>query len=127
TWQIRNPSRNVVATANESDVVKARATKKFDGTATVSSPALWSPESPDLYTLVTTVERDGQVVDRVETEFGIRTFAFDPDKGFFLNGKPYVIKGTCNHQDHAGVGSALPDRLQYFRVERLKEFGCNAI
>ena len=68
-----------------------------------------------------------KVVDREETEFGIRTVAFDPDKGFLLNGKPYELKGTCNHQDMAGVGAALPDRLQYFRVEKLKEMGCNAI
>ena len=67
------------------------------------------------------------VVDRKETEFGIRTVAFDPNKGFLLNGKPYELKGTCNHQDMAGVGAALPDRLQYFRVEKLKEMGCNAI
>jgi beta-galactosidase len=87
---------------------------------------LWSPESPKLYQLVTTVEVDGGVVDRTETEFGIRTVGFDAAKGFLLNGQPYVIKGTCNHQDHAGVGVALPDRLQYFRVARLKEMGCNA-
>src|SRR5204863_2162167 len=64
--------------------------------------------------------------DRKETEFGLRTFAFDPNTGFFLNGKRCAIKGTCNHQDHAGVGSALPDALQYFRIARLKEMGCNA-
>ncbi|MGA9778278.1 MAG: sugar-binding domain-containing protein [Verrucomicrobiia bacterium] len=92
-----------------------------------NAPILWSPESPNLYKLITTVEVDGKVVDRKETEFGIRTVAFDPDKGFLLNGKPYELKGTCNHQDHAGVGAALPDALQYFRVEKLKEMGCNAI
>jgi len=69
---------------------------------------------------------DGKVVDRQETEFGIRTVAFDKDKGFLLNGKPYVLKGTCNHQDHAGVGAALPDALQYFRIAKLKEMGINA-
>ncbi|HUD83812.1 MAG TPA: beta-galactosidase GalA [Candidatus Saccharimonadales bacterium] len=95
--------------------------------ATVASPALWSPETPRLYKLVTTVRSGGELVDRTETEFGIRTVAFDPDKGFLLNGNPYEIKGTCNHQDHAGVGSALPDALQYFRVSRLKEMGDNAI
>jgi len=93
----------------------------------LSSPVLWSPESPNLYKLVTTVESGGQIVDRKETEFGIRTVAFDAEKGFLLNGKPYVIKGTCNHQDHAGVGAAMPDALQYFRVKKLKEMGCNAI
>ena len=87
---------------------------------------LWSPETPTLYKLVTTVEADGKIVDRKETEFGIRTVAFDKDKGFLLNGKPYVLKGTCNHQDMPGVGAALPDALQYFRIARLKELGCNA-
>ncbi len=67
------------------------------------------------------------MVDQKETEFGIRTFAFDPTNGFLLNGKHYELQGTCNHQDMAGVGVALPDALQYFRVARLKEFGCNAI
>jgi len=90
------------------------------------NPILWSPENPKLYKLVTTVEVDGKIVDRKETEFGIRTVAFDKDKGFLLNGKPYVLKGTCNHQDMAGVGAALPDRLQYFRVAKLKEIGINA-
>ena len=65
----------------------------------------------------------GQTVDRVETQFGIRTVAFDAAKGFILNGKPYLLKGTCNHQDHAGVGAALPDRLQYFRIARFPEYG----
>src|ERR1035438_5993034 len=60
---------------------------------------LWSPESPKLYKLVTTVEVDGKVVDRKETEFGIRTVAFDKDQGFLLNGRHYELYGTCNHQD----------------------------
>ena len=90
-------------------------------------PELWSPESPKLYKLVTSFSVDGKVVDRKETEFGIRTVGFDAEKGFMLNGQPYVLKGTCNHQDMAGVGAALPDALQSFRVAKLKEFGCNAI
>jgi beta-galactosidase len=101
--------------------------QELSQSAKVASPALWSPDAPRLYKLVTTVRSEGEVVDRTETEFGIRTVAFDPDKGFLLNGKPYEIKGTCNHQDHAGLGSALPDRLQSFRVSRLKEMGDNAI
>ncbi|MFO1478116.1 MAG: beta-galactosidase GalA [Verrucomicrobiota bacterium] len=100
--------------------------EQVEQTATVSSPILWSPETPRLYTLVTTVEAGGAVVDRTRTRFGLRTVGFDVEKGFLLNGKPYELKGTCNHQDHAGVGVALPDRLQYFRVARLKEMGCNA-
>ena len=89
--------------------------------------ALWSPESPNLYKLITTIESGGKIMDRFETEFGLRTIAFDSDRGLLLNGRPYVIQGTCNHQDHAGVGTAIPDALQYFRVRKLKELGCNAI
>jgi beta-galactosidase len=92
----------------------------------IAPPELWSPESPKLYKLVTTVEVDGKIVDRKETEFGIRTVAFDKDKGFLLNGQPYAIQGTCNHQDMAGVGAALPDALQSFRIAKLKEMGDNA-
>ena len=93
----------------------------------LSTPVLWSPESPKLYKLITTVSVDGKVVDQTATPFGIRTVAFDPNQGFLLNGKHYEIYGTCNHQDHAGIGAAIPDALQEFRVKKLKEFGCNAI
>lgn len=92
----------------------------------VKNPKLWSPESPHLYRLVTTVRKGALTVDRCETPFGIRTIRFDPDRGLFLNDKPVKIKGVCCHQDHAGVGAALPDRIQYYRIQKLKEMGCNA-
>jgi beta-galactosidase len=96
-------------------------------TFTLQSPHLWSPETPYLYTLVTTVKgSDGAVADRLETPFGVRTVRFDPNEGVFLNGKHVEIQGTCNHQDHAGVGSAIPDALQYWRIAKLKEMGANA-
>ncbi len=90
-------------------------------------PRLWSLEDPYLFKVVTTVKSGDTVVDRVETAFGIRTIEFDAEQGFLLTGHRVEIKGTCNHQDHAGIGAALPDRMQYYRVERLKEMGCNAI
>jgi hypothetical protein len=75
---------------------------------------LWSLEQPNLYKFVTEVESGGIVTDRYETPFGIRSIQFDPANGLFLNGKPVTVKGTCNHQDHAGLGvagrrSAFPD------------------
>lgn len=93
----------------------------------VKRPALWSLEERNLYKLVTEVEANGEIVDRYETPFGIRTVAFDAQKGFFLNGKPVKLKGTCNHQDHAGIGAALPDAVQYYRIRKLQEMGCNSI
>jgi len=120
------PDGKTVARAQRSVTVAAGAALDVQQRTRVAAPALWSPEAPRLYRLVTSVTSAGKLTDRLETTFGIRTIAFDADKGFLLNGKPYVIKGTCNHQDHAGVGTALPDRLQDFRVARLKQMGSNA-
>jgi beta-galactosidase len=127
TWRVVDPEGKVVATAQtESAQLGAWKRHTFESQAGIDHPALWSLEEPHLYRLMTTVESAGEEVDREETTFGIRTVLFDANKGFFLSGKPTKLKGTCNHQDHAGVGSALPDRLQYYRVERLKEMGSNA-
>jgi len=93
----------------------------------VRQPALWSLEERNLYRVITEVESQGAITDRYETRFGIRDLKFDPDNGFFLNDKSVKIKGTCNHQDHAGLGVALPDAVQWFRVRKLQEMGCNAI
>jgi beta-galactosidase len=93
---------------------------------TVNIPNLWSIESPYLYRLITEIKQNGRLKDRYETRFGIRTIRFDANEGIFLNGKHLKIKGTNNHQDHAGVGSAMPDMLQYFRISALKAFGVNA-
>jgi beta-galactosidase len=111
----------------ESGELKGQARGVIKLKSKVSSLVLWSPESPKLYKLVTMVFAAGKMVDQMKTFFGIRTVDFDPNKGFLLNGKHYEIYGTCNHQDHAGVGGAIPDALQAFRLQKLKELGCNAI
>lgn len=95
-------------------------------TLRVDQPRLWSVDEPRLYRLRTNVMRGGQIVDSVETPFGIRTIRFDASRGFFLNEKPLKLKGASNHQDHAGVGVALPDRIFEFRIEQLKRMGANA-
>lgn len=101
--------------------------KEFTCTMGVPIPNLWSIETPYLYRLITKLFSGDSLVDQYETRFGIRTISFDPNKGFFLNGKHLLLKGTDDHQDFAGVGTAVPDLLQVFRVERLKEMGSNAI
>ena len=92
----------------------------------VKHPRLWSPDTPTLYKVRSEVVLGGKVIDAVETSFGIRTIRFDANHGFFLNGQPLKIKGTCNHQDFAGIGNAVPDRLEYWRVKKLKAMGSNA-
>src|SRR5208283_3733243 len=80
-------------------------------------------QTPYLYNLATTVSNQNAVADIYNTPFGVRTVSIDSTNGVFINGQHVEIQGMCNHQDMAGVGSALPDRLQYFRIERLKEMG----
>jgi beta-galactosidase len=107
--------------------LKPGAAGEFSSTLKVSHPTLWSVETPCLHKLITTITSGGKVVDRYETPFGIRTLRWDANEGFFLNGKRVELKGTCNHQDAAGVGVAVPDELNIFRVEQLKKMGSNAI
>ena len=92
---------------------------------TLDHPELWSLEQPYLYHLVPVVKVNNQIADSRDIRFGVRTVAIKAD-GFYLNGKHIKIKGTNNHQDHAGLGSALPDALQYYRISLLKQMGANA-
>ncbi len=87
---------------------------------------LWSLDDPYLFRAVSVIEENGKITDQIKIKFGIRTLKFDAKEGFSLNGKHIKIQGTNNHQDHAGIGSALPDYMQYYRIKLLKEMGSNA-
>ncbi len=93
----------------------------------IPAPALWSIEKPQLYTVETTIRQGGKVIDSLSTRFGIRTARFDPDRGFLLNGEVVKLKGVNLHQDHAGVGVAVPAELVEWRIRKLKEMGVNGI
>jgi beta-galactosidase len=92
----------------------------------LKNPELWSLENPYLYRVVSVLKSENQIIHQTKTRFGIKSVQFDAKEGFFLNGKHIKIQGTNNHQDHAGIGSALPDYMQYYRIKLLKEMGCNA-
>ena len=91
------------------------------------NPQLWSTESPILYTNVTRIYRDKELIDEVRTPFGIRTYYFDADEGFFLNGKSMKIKGLCTHHDAGVVGAAVPNGMLERRLRLVKELGANAV
>ena len=93
---------------------------------TLENPHLWSTIDPYLYKVETTVKVAGKLIDVYETTTGIRDIAFDADKGFLLNGKQLKLKGVNLHQDHAGVGAAMPEALMVWRIKQLKKIGCNA-
>lgn len=121
------PDGRTVAKAKVPAAVPADGHKDIRHVLTVKKPTLWSLEEPALYKLITEVRVGKSVVDIQETAFGIRTVEFSATKGFLLNGQVVKLKGVCCHQDHAGLGMALPDSLQEFRIRRLMDMGCNAL
>ncbi len=101
--------------------------QNFSQSFLVEHPALWSPESPTLYTAVTSLSIDGKEVDKYSTRFGIRSIEYIPEKGFFLNGKPTKFKGVCNHHDLGPLGAAVNKSALRHQLELLKDMGANAI
>jgi beta-galactosidase len=127
-WQILDAAGKTVATAEAAQQsIAVDGSASFTATAKLANPVLWSVDAPNLYSAIATVETAGKPRDAERVSFGVRTAVFDADKGFILNGKQVKLQGTCNHQDHAGVGAAVPDRLQWFRLGVLQEMGCNAV
>jgi beta-galactosidase len=93
---------------------------------TIKSPRLWSLDDPYQYRVVSILKSGNKILDKVSAKFGVRTVVIDAVNGLSLNGKNIKVKGVNCHQDHAGVGSALPDYLQYYRIKLLKQLGANA-
>jgi len=118
--------RSLAVTQGEAQQLAPGASIDHATVLALKGAQLWSLETPMLHQLVTTVLEGGTVRDRYVTPFGVRTIRWDPNTGFWLNGRNVKLKGTNNHQDHAGIGAALPDEMQVYRLERLKAMGSNA-
>ncbi len=117
---------NKVATAREQNIsLAANGERTVKQQIMVSDPHLWSLDDPYLYRVLVELKQDGRIIERKKIRFGFRTVDIKPN-GVFLNGKHIKILGTNNHQDHAGIGSALPDYMQYYRISLLKNMGGNA-
>jgi beta-galactosidase len=125
TSTIFDASNHAVATVTTAVSVPAGHDLVVTQTVAMANANLWSLNTPYMYNLATTVSNQSAVADIYNTPFGVRTVSIDSTNGVFINGQHVWIQGMCNHQDMAGVGSALPDRLQYYRIERLKEMGVN--
>jgi len=124
--RIVDPEGKVLATISSSEGLAAGGKKTFIQHATISNAALWSLHHCNLYHLETTIKVNDTTVDQNRTTFGIRTIRFDPNHGFFLDGRHVEIDGTCNHQDFPAVGIGAPDNLWYWQIAKLKALGCNA-
>lgn len=115
---VASGSKYGVADSNDETVIKI----DID----MENPKLWDIDEPNLYILKNELYIDGQLKDSAETKFGYRTIEMSCDDGFILNGRRVQLYGTCNHQDHAGVGVAVPDSVNEYRIKLLKEMGSNA-
>lgn len=124
---ILDPQGNAVAKAELKQSVAGGTMHDFDQSFVVTYPQRWSPDTPDLYQVVSTVTTGGKTVDTYTTPLGIRTVEFTVDQGFFLNGDPVDIKGVCLHHDFGALGSAISNRALERQLEILRAMGCNAI
>ncbi len=114
-----------VAEIINSHTIPANGEYEFIQKTEINQPNLWSIEDPYLYKAYSIVEDDNDIVDTYETTFGIRTFYFDSDKGFFLNDKHVKLKGFNAHYDFAGIGTAIPDRVHWNLMKAMKNAGFN--
>ena len=124
---IIDASGKQVATSSASGKLTAGSSKEIEQTITVQQPELWSLENPSLYEVVTRIYHDNLLTDRYVTPFGIRTFTFDAERGFFLNGEHTKIKGVCMHHDLGCLGASVNTRAIERQLDILREMGVNGI
>lgn len=124
---VRNAGGKEVSSVWQTQILEPGKSMLFNQIAELAKPQLWSVATPALYTAVNHVYLGKRLVDSYETSFGIRSFTFDAEKGFSLNGVPMKIQGVCNHHDLGALGAAFNRRAAERQLEILKEMGCNGI
>ncbi|MCI5970223.1 MAG: DUF4982 domain-containing protein [Oscillospiraceae bacterium] len=116
---------NKIAECEGKVKIPLRDKKTAQYSVCIKNPKLWDIDTPNLYSVVTKIYKNGVLCDEYITRTGFRTFDIDPDKGLFLNGKHVKIKGVCAHQDFGITGKAVPDNIHRYKVEMIKEMGAN--
>lgn len=117
----------VVGSAQLMVAVKAGESKTVTTTIFVNNPRLWSPESPTLYEAKVELKENSTTIDRQTAKYGIRSFSFDAENGFVLNGKKVLINGACVHHDDGVLGARAFDDAEIRKVRQMKEAGFNLI
>lgn len=125
--ELFSPDNKKVAATTDKITIENHSTGKLQTVLNLSAPELWDLNNPTLYVLKTSVFRNGQLVDESTTRTGFRSFTFNADKGFALNGEWMKMKGVCLHHDAGVLGSAVPREVWKRRLLTLKEIGVNAI
>ena len=126
-YDIVGPGGKLVADGKSSEYVDQESSGRATQSFIIEDPLLWSPETPDLYTVHCYLMDRNKKLDHVSIQHGIRSAQFDPNRGFVLNGKKMVLKGVCLHHDGGELGAAVPLESWKRRFEFLKELGVNAL
>lgn len=121
------PDNKTVAHLSQPVSLDGRDSISVSGRLRLDDPLLWSPDAPNLYTVVNRLDRDGKTLDRDTISIGLRNISFSAEKGFQLNGKTMKLKGGCIHHDHGLLGAKAFDRAEQRKVELLKAAGFNAL
>ncbi|MCH2114716.1 MAG: DUF4982 domain-containing protein [Pirellulales bacterium] len=126
TTVLDKSGEEVASSTGAMQLVKIGQTE-FSQRMELASPHLWSVDDPYLYVVRNEIIEDGDVIDALDTNIGVRVLDFDVDTGFSLNGRPMKLKGVNLHHDAGCVGVAVPDRVAERRLEVIKSLGCNAV
>ena len=126
TWPNCQGEVTIAIKDSEGNVVSAGS--GIDANIEIKNVHLWDGiDDPYLYTCEATLTVDGEAVDVVSTRFGVRSFHVDPQKGFFLNGRSYPLRGVCRHQDWKGIGNALHKEHHDTDMAIIREIGANTL
>ena len=125
--EIRDARGKLVAKGDQISLALSNEKTEVKGMLKIANPVFWSPASPYLYRSVLKIFEKGRLVDSIQTKLGIRYFGFDPNNGFSLNGKHFLVQGVCNHHDLGAIGAAVNSSAIRRQLTLLKEMGCNAI
>lgn len=124
---IYDASQKKVGDTQSEITLNPREKSSYSHDVLLPDPKLWSPDSPYLYNVKSSISKQDKTVDDIENPLGLRWFSFDANTGFSLNGKPLKLRGTNRHQDKKGEGSALSNAEHRRDMELIKEMGCNFI
>lgn len=126
---IKDPQGKVVKTDESQILLLKNASKEFRYEGRIEQPDLWSPETPDLYSIETIIYdvKTNKQLDKINNNTGFRWYRFDGKEGFFLNGKPYKLNGICRHQDQEPIANALTDEMHRRDMQLIKDMGVNFI
>lgn len=125
---VNNKPKTKVATTKESILeLKPGTSMVTESQIAIANPKRWDIKSPNRYVAQTSISINGKIVDTYNTPFGIRTIEFSATKGFLLNGKKVVIKGTCNHHDLGALGAVINTSALRRQLKMLQDMGCNSL